>query len=199
MASSIAGICNVALSRVGETNFIDSLSDETSTAQVCNVLWDHSRSVVLSSHSWKFATVRASLAALSGVERSGWEYSYALPVGCLTPLYIYPGKRNPASEERIPFEQEDDETVGPILLTDEEDAELVYVRDVENVARWPALFVDVITWKLASELALAIPNKGDLAAGMNAAYERALARAAASDARRGQRDIPLDGESVRAR
>lgn len=199
MATSEVQICNLALIRVGHRQLIDDLDEATTEAQLCKAMYELARDAVLERHWWKFATRRSTLGLLANVSRSGWVHAYAVPVDCLTERYLYPGTRNPANEQRIPFDVEDDSGVGRILLTDQEDAELVYTARVENPVLFSSGFVQALTWKLASDLALGLPVKPQVGLAMANGYERALAVAAASDANRQQRDRPPEAEHIRVR
>lgn len=198
MASTAAELCNLALLRVGQRQFIDSLEDTSAQAQVCALVYPHARNVVLEAAWWRFTTRRATLALLD-LDYSDWEYAYALPSDCVTARYLWSGVRDPALEERIPFALEDDATSGRILLTDLEDAELIYGYQHETVARYPASFCDALVARVAVELAFSVPVKPNLAMGLDGAYRAALARAIASDRNQAQPDAPRDGELVRAR
>lgn len=199
MASSAEAICNIALLRVGQGQTLDSLDESTAEAQACDALYEHSRDSVLAAMPWRFATRRATLALLEDVERDGWDLVYTAPADCLATRYLYPGTRNPGSDELTPFALEDEDGEGPVILTDLEDAVLVYTAKVTVVTRFPPLFVDALAWRLASELALALPIKPQVGLAMEQNYQRALARAAAADMNQGQGDLPADSEFIRAR
>ena len=199
MALTEAGLCNLALLRVGQRQFITALTQNSPQAQLCALAYPHARGVVLEAAWWPFATRRAELALLSGTTRSGWEYAYALPADCLTARYIYSGVRNPAPGEGPPFTTEDDETSGRILLTDEEEPELVYTTDSVVAGRFPSLFCDALVARLAIELAFSLPVKPQLALGLEPVYRQALNVALAAQHRQAKADAAPEGESVRAR
>ncbi len=199
MATTEAEICNVALSRVGNRQYIDSLIEDTAEAQVCAMLYPGARDTMLASYPWPWAQRRLTLAALVGVTRAGWDYAFALPADLVTARAISTETRNPLADSRVPYSIESDSTVGRILLVDEEAPELVYTSKITSVALWPALFADAVQWRLAMELALAWPDKASLAALMGQQAERAMARAIASEMRQSQDDVALDAEAIRAR
>lgn len=197
---SVPGVCNIALSRIGETQFIDNLEEDTAPARVCNVLWEFCRNVVNESFPWVFATAQEDLSALDDdYAREGWTYAYALPSDCVTVLRLYSGSRQTAQEDRPPFALEGHETLGRLLLSDWEDPTLIYIRRVEDITKWSHLAIDALAWRLASELALAVPNKAQLAGGALQSYYAALAKAGSAEFRQGQEDVQLDSEFVRIR
>lgn len=193
-----AELCNLALARIGEREYIDNLDEDTVPAQACKVHYATARDAVLASFPWRFATHRAALALVANATRDGWLYVYALPTGLLEAQRIWAG-RGVTPELRIPFELEGDATVGRVLLTDQPSAVLVYTARVEAVTRFPPLFIDTLAWRLATELALALPVKPNIAAVMEAKYKAALAGAAAQELRQSQEDAPPEAESIRVR
>lgn len=198
MPTAEAAICNLALSRIGQTNkLIDDLdTDSGVTAETCRSFYATTRDAVLETLAWPFATRRASLTLLSGVTRSGWNGVFSLPPDCLVPRYIW--HPVPAADALRPtnmgFVQTfapaihfviedadtlDDGTPGPgrVLLTNVATPELVYTARVTQPPRFTPLFTDALAWHLAADLALALSKRPSVAAAMQKKYELALARA----------------------
>lgn len=203
MSLSEAGLCNLALVRIGQRGTIDSLDEATVEAEACKVVYGPSRDAVLAEFWWPFATARSgTLAAITDGERDGWDYAYPLPADCIPDgaRYIWSGLRDPPLESRIPFAIEaNDAGDGQILLTDLDEVSLVYTRAITAPGLFPPLFVQALAWKVAAELALGLPVKPQVGLAMDGKYEKALAKAIAASAKAQQRDAPLDGESIRAR
>lgn len=200
MATNEAELCNIALARVGQRQFIDALDEDTTEAESCSVLYGPTRDSVLAEFPWRFATRRATLAVLASVTRSEWQYAYSLPEDFISAQSLYAGKRNPAADERPAYAIEmNDAGNGLILVTDTEDAELKYTARVETVSLFPPLFVDAVAWKLAAELCLALPIKPQVGLRMSEGYGLAIAKAAARDAQQAQEDQPPDSEFIRLR
>lgn len=200
MATTEARVCNIALLRVGITQFIGSLGEATTEANVCNQLWEDARDAVLEARWWRFATRRSVLSLLTSVTRSGWGFVYSLPTDCVAPRFIWNGMRNPPAQLRVPFTMElNDAATAKVLLTDMEDAELIYTRRVGEVGLFPALFVNALAWKLAADLALALPVKPQVGLAMQQGYARALAEAAVADFDMAQEDLPPESETIRER
>ncbi len=86
-----------------------------------------------------------------------------------------------------------------VLLTDQADAELVYTDQVNTVALFPAMFVEALAWKLASDLALCVPVKPAVAVEMAKRYEAELHKAAASQYRQSREDLPPESEFIAVR
>lgn len=201
--SSEVDICNEALLLVGINDEIDGLDEATAEAAACNRFYARCRDSVLETMPWPFATRRQELAPLSGVEREDWEYVYALPEDCISPrAIVVEGAPTPAFDEMEELVIEaNDAGDGIVLLSNVEDAELIYTGRIENVVAFPSLFVDALTWCLAGKLALPL-LKGEKAVAArrmaNDEYKRALADAFAAAMRSEHRVMPATA-SLRAR
>lgn len=201
MATSDAQICNLALSRVGVRKLIDALSDPGTEAKACNAVYALSRDTVLASYSWPFATRRSVLAELAVVERTDWAHVYALPADCLEPqAIVLAGDRNPQAGSRIAFEIEaNDDASAPVILTDQEEAELLYTAGVTNPVLFPPHFSDALAWRIAEEIAYSLPVKPGLASQMRQGYELAIQRAKIAALVARQPDSEPDSASVTVR
>lgn len=198
MLTTAEQICNVALARVGQRQMIDSLSEASAQAQLCQALYAPARDAVLEEFAWPFATRRAVL-ALTPLKRTGWAFVYDLPSDCLAPRRIIPPIRSEAREQQIAWALEDDSTYGRVLLTDWSDAELEYTRAEETVALFSPLFCDALAWRLACDLALGLAVKPQLLPTFERKYQLALATAKAAALNERQEDVPPDAEWIRGR
>jgi hypothetical protein len=197
--TTVARVCNLALGLVGQRQFIDNLTENSTEAQVCAVYYESTRNELLQAWHWRFATKRAVL-ALTTETRTGWGYCYAAPADMLTPRRIWDGQREPGAGEAIPFGWElNDAASGHLVLTDMEQAELIYTAEFTNVALWPPLFVKAVAAQLAVYLAGALPVKPELMPTLQRNATLALQTAAAHDANAATRDTEADSEIIRER
>ena len=67
------------------------------------------------------------------------------------------------------------------ILTNKQNAELVYIARVEEPRAWPPSFADALAWAMAGELASARINDSQKQNWCYQNYEIALAKAAARD------------------
>lgn len=206
MAVTVAQICNIALSRTGVSKLIDSIDDASEEARMCKLHYEPSRDEVLSRVSWPFATRRQSLALLTDRARSGWEFAYSVPSDMVAARYIWTGVRNPRPEKLEPFMIEDDSdstdsdaSGGSILLTDSEDAELVYTARIETPVLYPPLFVSTAAWRVAMELAISLVSNAQAAALAERRYESTLAKAGAQVFNEIQDEQPPESAAIAAR
>lgn len=165
MATAEAGICNIALRRIGQGQEIDNLNQASVTARACKTFYADARDAVLEARVWPFAKRRAGLSEVADGARGQWAYCYTLPADCIRPLYLFNGSDEPTADQLVPFDVEDDATVGKVLVTNLSPAPLVYTSQITTVAKFPPLFVDCLAWKLAADLALALTKKTAFADG----------------------------------
>ena len=104
----------------------------------------------------------------------GSEYVTRLSTAARFPL-------DPRLEERIPFAIElNDDADARILLTDKDEPELIYTARVTLPGIWSPLFADALAWKMAVDLSIGLPNKGDYRAAAFSGYQLAIQKAKAS-------------------
>lgn len=176
-----AQLCNLALGFVGQRQFITSLTEEQTEAQLCAIFYPLARDAVLSSRAWRFTT-RRSVLALSTETRTNWEYVYVAPARLLLAHEIASSMRPTPPGAQIPFDIElNDAGTGRLILTDEPDAELIYSAQVDQVGLYPAPFVLAVAWQLAVFLAASLPVKPALAQWCQAQAEKHQRIAAAHD------------------
>lgn len=194
-----AALCNLALANIGETQLIDSLEQPGLSARLCKTHFRTARNALLERRWWRWATRRVALAVTTET-RSGWDFVYSLPSDCLTARHIWNGYEDPPVDARVPFVIEANAAAdGRVLLTNWEDAELVYTTDLVPVAQYPALFVDALAWELTVRLALALPKKQQLAGGARTEAARTLSVAAAADINQAQKGASPDSPRILAR
>jgi hypothetical protein len=199
VAVTEATICGLALLRVGQRQVIGSLTEATTEAQACALIYPAARDAILEEHWWSWATKRQAL-ALSTETRTGWAYAYALPSDCVTARYLWSGYRFPAASQTIPFAIEASaDGSSRLLLTDQEDAELVYTAAITTPSLWSAMARDALAWRISADLVSALPVKPQLAAQALAMALRRTLEAAAADRAQSQLDQPPAAEHIRAR
>ncbi|HNB43398.1 MAG TPA: hypothetical protein PLL72_04295 [Burkholderiaceae bacterium] len=166
--STPVDICNLALARLGDEANVQSISppDGSTQAALCAQFYPIARDTVLAMRQWTFATVRAPLALLVGdAYHSPWAYAYAVPNQCLSLLKVLEADASHDVEVSgattpQPFRVESLEDGQVAVLSNTPGAVAVYIMRVEDAGRFPPLFVDALSWLLASYLAGPIV-KGD--------------------------------------
>lgn len=209
MATSIeAGVCNLALLRIGQLARITSLADESTEAEACLTCWDLARDATLEAAAWPFATRRHALTAITDGERGAWAYAYSLPSDFIAarnldiadednPLGAY--NTNPGEAEQLVWRLEGDATLGRVLLTNVENAVLVYTAKVEQPARWSPMFRNALAYQLASDLAFGLAKNQRLGFSMLQAFEKFVRLAAASSFNQERAELPPESELINSR
>lgn len=196
MASSEVEICNTALAFIKAAS-INSLTEPKESARYCKLLYPKARRTVLSDHDWGFARKRQVL-ALRDETYSGWSYAYTFPIDCITARKIQIGEVGITYETdcqgtcnktgKVVFEiigTSDKNT--KVLLTNMEDAELVYTADTKNPNMFDPMFEEALAYKLASQLAIPLKGKQSLMTTNYQIYTIVMSRAEATNANEEER------------
>lgn len=163
--SSEVGICNLALSHLGDEATVASIDPPEGSAQAdhCAIFYPQARDTLLELHTWKFATRRVALSPLS-VPSWNWGYAYAEPNQCIRLVSVLPS--DSASEaESQPYDAFGAASGAPAIFTDQESATLVYITRVTDTSKFSALFTEALSRLLASYLAGPV-LKGEQGAAM---------------------------------
>ncbi|WP_286952878.1 MULTISPECIES: hypothetical protein [Aminobacterium] len=190
MPVSIISICNMALSSIGGYA-IASLDEQSVEARVCLQHYDPCRDEVLRSFEWPFATKVAALATVAGVSFPGWEYTYSLPSDCL-----YPRKIVLSSGESVPvalFEiRASSNGTSKYIVTNTEKAYLEYTGRIEDPTMFDPQFVQVLSCRLAAQIAVALSVDSRKRGEMMELYLYALNNAKVTASNEGRRKITYD-------
>lgn len=141
MAITSVSICNTALAQLG-ANLINSFTEGTVEATLCNTFWEQTRLTNLVKHPWNFAIERVELAQNATPPTFHYSYSYNLPTPCLRVLQVY--------------ENDDYKIEGRKILTNRKNCYLKYIKDVSDVSIWSRGFVHVMTAAMRAQLAYPI-------------------------------------------
>jgi hypothetical protein len=208
MATDEVKICNIALSRIGVTMKIDTLSNpRTKEAVELAQVYEEIRDRVLAAASWPFAKKVVELQK-TGATPAKWAYRYQYPNDCLAVRYIFPkisGGASPASyrqalkEIKTPYEITLDDSDSLTICTDQDAAVLEYTKRVTNPMLFDATFASALSWALAAEVALPLAKTIDHARNAAAAYDKLVAEAMVKALNEEVREDPPDSEFVRVR
>lgn len=151
--ASVVDIANLALSHLGEDATISSIDPPEGSAEAehAAMFYPQARDALLEMHEWRFATKRVLL-ALTTSDTFEWGYAYALPSNMLRALAVLPETAS-AEDDGEDYDQQLDSDAVQIILTNCEEASLKYTARVTDTTRFPPLFVEALSWLLASHLA----------------------------------------------
>lgn len=152
MASAV-DICNLALSHLGDAATVSSISPPEGSAQAeyCQRFYPVARDALLEMFSWNFATKRILLTPVTGDVPTTWNYAYALPEKCLRMLNVY-------ADGAVRDDDGEDYTIESngthaIIYTNAPLATARYIESVTDTTRYSPLFVNALSYLLASYLA----------------------------------------------
>lgn len=160
MASEV-DICNLALSRLGDTAEISSLTEGSAQAVHCTRFYPIARDALLEAHAWRFATRRIALAEMVA-EAWGWGYVYAAPSGLLKLLAVLPAASDGGNDAQE-YRMEITESGAQAIYTNLSEASARYIVRITDTTKFSPLFIDALGWLLAANLAGPI-LKGDAGA-----------------------------------
>lgn len=171
-------IWNAALGHVGESEAtISDKNEQSAQARACRRFWPIARDAALAEAAWPFARRVAPVAGYAPAPHP-WSHAYLYPTDAVGIVSIV----DPAGLDiATPFEIGGVTTPHgydtTLILTAQELAWIVYTRRVEDVTRYPPLFVDAVAWRLAWEIAVPLSISREIRNDCFQVYQIALQRA----------------------
>ncbi len=204
---SDTGIVNMALSHVGSRSTVENFrTEKTEEAVQARIWYDYSRQLILETYDWNFARKRAGLALhgdvisetatdpMAGV----WGFRYQYPADCVKARKIQNPNAPPGNAIRFAIETSLDGEEKTIL-TNMEDAVLVYTFDQKATELFSALFVLGFSHLLASLMAWSLTGKRKVGLDQFTLYQSVLPTATAADANEAVEGAPREAEWIRGR
>jgi hypothetical protein len=138
----------MALAHIGADANISAISppDGSVEAGYCAQFYGQARVEMLEPGAWHFAIKRVALAEVTNVSET-WEFAYGLPSDCLS------AKRVLSATALDDDDSADFDIEAGVLYTNEEDATLVYVRDITDSTKFTPSFTSALSYLLAGYLA----------------------------------------------
>lgn len=143
LSLSKTDICNGALSLIGQSPITDLDTDTSEEADQCRIWYERTRNKLLEFHPWRFAEHAVALTADVTAINPLYAYSYQLPDDFV--------RFTSSDIEYLPWRRE-----GNKLVTDESTVTLTYIRDLDNVGLYPAIFITALEFALAAMLCYAL-------------------------------------------
>jgi hypothetical protein len=159
VAQDLTSLFNLALSAIGQRELVSHPDENSPVAETCRLWYETVRDHVLKSAPWPSAKGVARLAVgmqkaetewLPGDPDPGFLYAYNLPNDFLHPQYL-------AGYQRFILGMRDATT--PALMTNTENALLVYTRRQVHVSMWDASLFLAMSQALASYICLPLNGK----------------------------------------
>ena len=199
-------IANMALSHVGAKSDIESFTEKSTEAIQCRAWYDASRRQILAAHDWGFARRRRTLALhgdvisetasdpLAGV----WGFRYEYPEDCVKGRKIQ--NPNAPPDDLTPFNVETSLSgQEKTILTNMEDAVLVYTFDSQATELFTPMFVQALSHLLASQIAFSLTGRPKIKLEQLEMYFAVLRSAASEDINEGVEPPVRDVDWIRGR
>jgi hypothetical protein len=169
-------ICNEALNLLG-ANTISSLTEASTTAVLCNRIYDTEVDYLLRQHNWNVAVREANLAAVVGTPVVGWLYKFLMPTDpyCLRVLNVYD-----TSDEDQNFQCR-----GRHIYADVSAIDILYIGRVTDPNEFDSMLMKTLVDLLAYRLAFPVTRSTETATTMFTAYRNSLADSMAVDSQEG--------------
>lgn len=204
--ASVIDICNMALSRIGNSQRINALDEASIQAEQCSLFYEPARDFVLRDFAWSFARAYASLAEVADNPDPGYPYAYAIPTDCLKIRQIvnpaFPAWYGSAFDDcvRRPNVQAIAYRVmGRTLATTVSPVTLEYTQQVTNPEYFDPMFVSALAWRLGSQIAPAVAKDAGVAQNCEAMYRAEIAQAAAAMLNEGANDYTFESSFITGR
>jgi hypothetical protein len=188
---STVEIINVALARLGESP-IQSLDEGTVPANVAKIFYDQERRATLRDYNWNFALKTARLAKLAETPVD-FRFAYALPSDCIRAIRLRSGGVPDYAGPGLRFVVR-----GGMVLSDEDPALLEYVSNCTDTTQFDDKFIEALSYKLASAMAMSIKGSTELTQSFLREYTAIVSQAAALSGNE-NRDADNENPYVEAR
>lgn len=182
MASKI-DVFNMALGHIGVSSTINDELERSPERVICSRYWDTCRDALLAYKSmpWSFANALEKLAMLPGDPPDGWGFRYRYPNDCINAIEIYADNVRATSNDRRSQFDVAYQADGRVILCDVREATLRYTKRITEVERWPAQFVEAMSFRLAAMIAMGIKNDAGIMGNMLQLSEQFTQIAMAAD------------------
>jgi hypothetical protein len=194
-------IANLALLHMGVSERIANLTTEQSrAAESLRVAYNDDRDYCLRDFPWPWATAYATLGLVSSATvaySTDWFYAYRYPSQCLFIRRIVTDSGR-LDTNPVQFRTGRD-TQGRLILTDQQDAVVEYTVAVTDPQEFDALFVSMLSWKLAASCGPSLSRLSKIEERAMAMYEIEKFKAQSRALEEGQGPAPAEAEWIRAR
>ncbi len=192
-------IGNMALSHIGVSSVIESLTENVPEANQINLWYGFSREQALEILDWTFARRRQTLALHSDdAPEDVWTFRYQYPADAIKIRSLV----NPAGKlaDASPFEIEmSDDGTEKTILTNIEDAVAVYTFNTQATTLFSPLFIEALSYLLAHHISFPLTGSPEIKKEMLQTYIALVRVAQTYNALEVQADPPRDAEHSRDR
>jgi len=171
-------ICNLALANIGESARITSIDPPDGSAQAlhCARFYPYARDTLLERHAWDFTTRQVKLVPTTN-DRTDWDHAYEWVADATGILVLVPERLateywgrwrefstreqwNGAAETPYVYTVATNQLGARVIYSNTADAVVIYSSSMHDATHFSTLFVQTLSYELASRLAGPI-IKGD--------------------------------------
>jgi hypothetical protein len=202
-------ICNLALLRIGISQPISDIAENSVAARACNAVWDQCIRTMVRERPWPFATRQVDLALVGEQLFQEWLYTYRYPtdylnihrvrpISTVTSTTLISAFQTQALPQTYPYAIGSDDD-GKLIHTNVEDAVCVGTVFVEDTGQFDPLFTSALAWFLAAEIALSLTKSRDIYANAFGMYQQVSSEAFATSVNEPKPDVSPDADMIEAR
>lgn len=179
--ASVVDISNLALAHLGDAATVSSISPSDGSAQAdhCVRFYPIARDVLLEAHDWNFARRRVLLTETANTPPASWAYEYALPANVVRVLKVL-GEDEDENTPKV-YLQGTDANGAKVIWCNEPSARVLYTHAVTDTTKFSGLFVNALSYLLASYLAGPITKDMKQKEGMYKLFRNELGLAGVTD------------------
>jgi len=190
--TSEVSICNQALGWLGADS-ITSLSDNSTTAELCKNNYPVLRDAVMTEMAWTFATARYKSVT---ADRDDWgiKYKHPVPTNWLQVLRVYRKVTNNSKLDSVGWVRE-----GNFILTTEDTVYLWGIDQVVSTSLFSPAFGQCLAARIAADLCIPITQNVTQQGTLWQLYGAKLDKAAMADGLQGSNETIQSEELIDAR
>lgn len=192
-------VWNLALTELGVRTVasIETASATSKEEKLGNLLYQPTLDVLLRAHPFGFAEKEVALSLVTGATSIRFDLVYAHPADCLKITKL---TQDGAGGESFPYRVRTDAAKNSKeILSDAEDAYLIYTTNITNVTLFDPDFRDALVYLLASKSAIALKGDSQLKADNYALYLESWALATKDDSDEEESNEPDEEAAITAR
>ena len=190
--TSEVSICNQALGWLG-ADLITSLSDNSTTAELCKNNYPELRDAVMSEAAWTFATARYK-SVTADLDAWGVKYRHPVPANWLQVLRVYRTVTNNNKIESVGWVRE-----GNFILTNEDTVYLWGIDQVTSTSLFSPAFGQCLAARIAADLCVPLTQNVNQQGALWQLYGAKLDKAMMADGLQGSNETIKSGELINAR
>ena len=190
----------MALSHIGVSQNLESLTASTPEAAQLTIWIDDSRQQTLEAFNWNFARRRMILATHAEDPPEGqWGFRYQYPFGALKVREVWHPAINPHTTDALPFEVELAADDSKTIVTDLDEARAIWTKDITDLTLWNSLAIEAFSRILSSHIATALTTQKQAAVQQFNFFNAIINTATSVDANEQIGRQPRDADVIRAR